>query len=74
MSASVERVRRLRGVHMDGMSLVPLLDGRPLAALAEDSAVIKTASGGTLTYRRHPCAPAGRCLVWDLLRTLEADV
>ncbi len=66
MSASAERVRRLRGVHMDGMSLVPLLDGGPLAALAEDSAVIKTASGGTLTYRKHGSPPAGRCLIWEL--------
>ena len=66
MSASAERVRRLRGVRMDGMGLEPLLDGRPLVALAEDSAIIKTALGGTLTYRRHRSPPTGRCLVWKL--------
>ena len=58
---------------MDGMGLVVLLQGRPVVALTEDSATIKAASGRTLTYRRHPCPPAGRCLVWNLLRTLEAD-
>ena len=52
---------------MDGMGLVPLLSGRPVAALAEDSAVIRTASGGTLTYRRHRSPPAGRCMIWGLL-------
>ena len=51
---------------MDGKGLVLLLGGRPVAALAEDSAAIRATSGGTLTYRRHPCPPAGRCLVWDL--------
>ena len=70
----------LFGVHptapvarLDGMGLVVLLQGRPVVALTEDSATIKAASGRTLTYRRHPCPPAGRCLVWNLLRTLEAD-
>ena len=53
---------------MDGKGLVLLLGGRPVAALAEDSAVIKATSGGALTYRRHRCPPAGRCLVWDLAR------
>ena len=65
----------LFGVHptasvarMDAKGLVPLLMGRPVVALAGDSAAIRTGSGGALTYRRHPCPPAGRCLVWDLAR------
>ena len=53
---------------MDGRGLVLLLRGRPVAALAEDSAVIKATSGGALTYRRHPCPPAGRRLVWELAK------
>ena len=56
---------------MDAKGLVLLLGGRAVAALAEDSAVIKATSGGALTYRRHPHPPAGRCLVWDLARPLK---
>ena len=51
---------------MDAKGLVLLLHGRPVVALAEDGAAIRTGSGGALTYRRHPCPPAGRCLVWEL--------
>ncbi len=63
----------LFGVHatapvtrLDCIGLVPLLGGRSALALTEDSAVIKTASGGALTFRRHESPPAGRCLIWDL--------
>ena len=57
-TASVARV--------DGKGLVLLLQGRPVVALTEDSAVIKTVSGGSLTFRKHPAPPAGRQLVWNL--------
>ncbi len=53
---------------MDAKGLVLLLGGRPVVAMAEGGAAFGTGSGGTLTYRRHPCPPAGRCLVWDLAR------
>ncbi len=39
-------------VRFDSLGLVPLLKGRPLLALTDDSAAIKTASGGSLTFRR----------------------
>lgn len=50
---------------LDGMGLVPLLGGRPVVALTEDSAAIK-ASAGTLTYRRRQTWPVACCLVWEL--------
>ncbi len=51
---------------LDGMGLVPLLGGRPVVALTENSAVINAASGGTLTYRRRKVWPPGCCLLWEL--------
>jgi len=67
----------LFGVHsvapharLDGMGLVPLLSGRPVLALTEDSAAIGAESGGTLTFRRHRAWPPGRCLVWELAAPL----
>ncbi len=39
-------------VRFDCMGLVPLLRGRAVVALTDDSAAIKTASGGSLTFRR----------------------
>ncbi len=63
----------LFGVHgeapharLDGMGLVPLLSGRPVVALTEDSAAIKANSGGTLTFRMRRAWPPGRCLIWEL--------
>ncbi len=51
---------------LDGMGLVPLLSGRPVVALTEDSAAIKANSGGTLTFRMRRAWPHGRCLIWEL--------
>jgi hypothetical protein len=51
---------------LDGMGLVPLLGGRPVVALTEDSAAIKANSGGTLTFHRRRAWPPGRCLIWEL--------
>ena len=51
---------------MDGKGLVLLLQGRPVVALTEDSAAIKTESGGSLAFRKHPAPPAGRRLIWEL--------
>ena len=62
----------LFGVHrtkptarLDCMGLVPLLKGRPVLALTEDSAAIKAASGGSLTFCRRGTPPVERCLIWD---------
>ncbi len=63
----------LFGVHptapaarFDCMGLVPLLNGRPVVAITDDSAVIKAASGGSLTFCRRGTSPVARCLVWEL--------
>ncbi len=62
----------LFGVHptaptarFDCMGLVPLLRGRAVLALTDDSAAIKTASGGSLTFRQRAAPPAEQCLVWE---------
>ena len=63
----------LFGVHseapharLDGMGLVPLLGGRPVVALTEDSAAIGANSGGVLTFRRRKGGPPGRCRICEL--------
>ncbi len=53
-------------VRFDCMGLVPLLRGRAVLALTDDSAAIKTASGGSLTFRKRAAPPAERCLIWEL--------
>ena len=53
-------------VRFDCMGLVPLLRGRAALALTDDSAAIKTASGGSLTFRRHESSPTESCLIWEL--------
>jgi hypothetical protein len=60
--AAVPRAR------LDGMGLVPLLEGRAVVALTAATAAIAAASGGTLTYRRRKTWPPGCCLIWDLER------
>ncbi len=62
----------LFGVHptaptarFDCMGLVPLLRGRAVLALTDDSAAIKAASGGSLTFRKRASPPAERCLIWE---------
>ncbi len=52
-------------VRFDCMGLVPLLRGRAVLALTDDSAAIKTASGGSLTFRQRAAPPAEQCLVWE---------
>ncbi len=52
-------------VRFDCMGLVPLLRGRAVLAITEDSAAIRTASGGSLTFRKRAVMPAERCLVWE---------
>jgi TubC N-terminal docking domain len=61
--------RRAPWGRIDGMGLVLLLHGDPLAALTATEAVIRRASGGHQTWRRKqrdPLHPAERCLVWEL--------
>ncbi len=62
----------LFGVHptaptarFDCMGLVPLLRGRAVLVITEDSAAIKAASGGSLTFRKRAAPPTERCLVWE---------
>jgi TubC N-terminal docking domain len=61
--------RRAPWGRIDGMGLVLLLHGDPLAALTETEAVIRRASGAHQTWRRKqrdPLTAAERCLVWEL--------
>jgi hypothetical protein len=51
---------------IDCMGLVPLLGGRPVAALTEDSAAITGESGATLTYRKRKTWPPECRSVWEL--------
>ncbi len=53
-------------VRFDCMGLVPLLRGRAVLAITEDSAAIRTASGGSLTFRRRASPTVERCLLWKL--------
>ncbi len=62
----------LFGVHrsrpiarVDCVGLVPLLRGRAVLALTDDSAAIKAASGGSLTFCKRAAPPTERCLVWE---------
>jgi hypothetical protein len=61
--------RRAPWGRIQGMGLVLLLHGDPLAALTASEAVVRRPSGAHQTWRRRPCDPlhpAERCLVWDL--------
>ena len=61
--------RRAPWGRIDGMGLVLLLHGDPLAALTATEAVIRRASGAHQTWRRKqrdPLTAAERCLVWEL--------
>ncbi len=51
---------------LDCAGLVLLLQGRPIVALTKDSAAIKAASSGTLTFRRHTPPPVEQHLIWAL--------
>ena len=61
--------RRAPWGRIDGMGLVLLLHGAPLAALTATEAVIRRPSGAHQTRHRKardPLHPAERCLVWEL--------
>jgi hypothetical protein len=61
--------RRAPWGRIDGMGLVLLLHGDPLAALTASEAVIRRTSGAHQTWRRKAADPlhhAERCLVWEL--------
>ena len=51
---------------VDCMGLVPLLKSRPVVVITENSAAIRSVSGGTLTFHRHESPPPERCLIWEL--------
>jgi hypothetical protein len=50
---------------LDGLGLVPALDGCKIVALTADSAILETPGGARQSYRRKPEQP-GRVLVWKL--------
>ncbi len=52
-------------VRVDCMGLVPLLKGRPVVVITDNSAAIKATSIGTLTFRRRAASPEEQCLIWD---------
>jgi hypothetical protein len=61
--------RRAPWGRIDGMGLVLLLHGDPLAALTATEVVIRRASGAHQTWRRRqrdPLTTGERCLVWEL--------
>jgi hypothetical protein len=61
--------RRAPWGRIQGMGLVLLLHGDPLAALTATEAVIRRPSGSHQTWRRKAADPlpaAERCLAWDL--------
>ena len=61
--------RRAPWGRIQGMGLVPLLQGDEIVALTASEAVIRTPTGARQTYRRKPADPlhpAERCLVWEL--------
>ncbi len=51
---------------LDCAGLVLLLLRRPVVAITENSAAIRSVSGGTLTFHRHKAPPPGCCLTWEL--------
>jgi hypothetical protein len=62
--------RRAPWGRIQGMGMVLLLHGDPLAALTTTEAVIRRPSGAHHTWRRRqhdPLTAAERCLVWDLV-------
>jgi hypothetical protein len=61
--------RRAPWGRIDGMGLVLLLHGDPLAALTATEAVLRRASGAHQTWHRKaadPLTAAERCFVWEL--------
>ena len=54
---------------IQGLGLVPLLQGNTIVALTSSEAAVRTRTGATLTFRRKqtdPLYPAERCLIWEL--------
>ena len=50
---------------LDGMGLVPLLNGRPVAAITADSAIISSQAGHTHVFHKPRCRPRGCVPLWD---------
>lgn len=54
---------------IQGLGLVPLLQGNTIIALTSTEAAVRTRTGAILTFRRKPSDPlypAERCLIWEL--------
>lgn len=50
---------------LDGMGLVPLLDGRLVAAITADSAIISGRGGHALVFHKPRCRPRGCVPLWN---------
>jgi hypothetical protein len=50
---------------LDGLGLVPALDGCKIVALTAEGVILETPGGARQSYRRRPVQP-GRVLVWKL--------
>ena len=50
---------------LDGLGLVPALDGCKIVALSAEGAILETPGGARQSYRRNPEQP-GRVLVWKI--------
>jgi hypothetical protein len=61
--------RQARWHRIQGLGLVPLLQGKTLVALTSTEAAVRTRTGAMQTFRRKqsdPLYPAERCLIWEL--------
>jgi hypothetical protein len=54
---------------IQGLGLVPALQGKTIVALTSTDAAVRARTGAMLTFRRKqadPLYPAERCLIWEL--------
>jgi hypothetical protein len=54
---------------IQGLGMVPLLQGKTIVALTSTEAAVRTRTGAMQTFRRKqsdPLYPAERCLIWEL--------
>ena len=61
--------RRAPWHRIQGLGLVPLLQGQTIVALTSTEAAVRTRTGAMQTFRRKqadPLYPAERCLIWEL--------
>ena len=71
LELSLERIEFLLEPwhRIQGLGLVPLLQGNTIIALTSTEAAVRTRSGAMQAFRRKqadPLYPAERCLIWEL--------